>query len=460
MEKKTLFSVGALLVLGLGAFFVMRAPEKGQRVGPKPRPIAPIKAAELAELDLTTEKQDHVVLVKKGGGWRLQGPQDWGADPQAAKALEGALEKLSFGDLVTEGVEKHGELGVLDGKATRVIAKNSSGAVVGDFYLGKSVGGFNMLRPAGKNEVWQSSGLVPYQVNRDAKGWRDHTIFDFQAADVDQLTVEAGADKLALEKLPAAKDAKPGEPAKWKIVSAEGDAPKTVEALDLMMVNTAAQMMSQLKAADFADDKKPEETGLDKPWVTVTARAKGTEHKLFVGASKGDDTFVRTGAGPTSWSLKKYAIDHIARKPIDFRDKTIVKAPAAEVTSIDITEDKETFSIANTAGAWKSAAHPTWDAGKLKGLAGAFENLQASGFADEKDPAKNGLAKPTGIAVVHKKDKSAITIKVGALKDATDYYVQKVGAPDVFLVKKFTVDRFLKKPADLTAAAAPAAPKK
>jgi hypothetical protein len=38
--------------------------------------------------------------------------------------------------------------------------------------------------------------------------------------------------------------------------------------------------------------------------------------------------------------------------------------------------------------------------------------------------------------------------------------VQKVGAPDIYLIKKYTVDRFLKKPSELSNAPKPEAPKK
>ena len=42
-----------------------------------------------------------------------------------------------------------------------------------------------------------------------------------------------------------------------------------------------------------------------------------------------------------------------------------------------------------------------------------------------------------------------MTIKVGAATKDGDYYVQKVGSPDVYLVKKYAVDRWMKKTADL-----------
>ncbi len=46
-----------------------------------------------------------------------------------------------------------------------------------------------------------------------------------------------------------------------------------------------------------------------------------------------------------------------------------------------------------------------------------------------------------------------MVLKVGLLKDGTDYYVQKQGSPDVLIVKKYLADRFLKKYSDVAKAA-------
>src|SRR3954468_11480453 len=101
MEKRTLYALVAFLALGLGAFFVMRAPEKGDRSGPKPRPVPTIKAAEIEGLDVTSDKQDSVSLAKDGTSWRIKAPKDWPADSAGVKSLVEALEKMTFADLVT-----------------------------------------------------------------------------------------------------------------------------------------------------------------------------------------------------------------------------------------------------------------------------------------------------------------------------------------------------------------------
>jgi hypothetical protein len=468
MEKRTLYALVAFVVFGLGAFLVMRAPEKGQRSGPRARPLNPPKAADVVHLDITTDKGENVSLEKSGSAWRIQSPKDWPADQAAVKSLVDGLEKMTFGDLVTESKDKHEEMGVADGKASHVVAKGQGNKILADLYVGKSVGGFTMARLGKKNEVWQSSGLFQYLVNKDAKAWRDHIIFEFAANEADKLTVEGGGSTLSLSKIVDAekKDAKApnANDAKWKIDSASGDAPKTSGALDVAMVNSAVQALSTLRAADFADDKKPADVGMNAPPLKLTVQAAGKPHKLFFGETNKDDVYVQAEGNPTVFVVKKSSSERLSHRPADYRDKTLAKVKEVDLSSIDLVSNGESISLTHAGDKWKSQK-PIDDA-KVKPLVSSFENLAGSGFAQEKDPVKAGLKKPTGSVTLHLKDKSTITLKIGAAnKEGSDYFVQKVGSPDVLLVKKYMVDRFLKKPADLAPGAAaksakPAAPTK
>jgi hypothetical protein len=158
---------------------------------------------------------------------------------------------------------------------------------------------------------------------------------------------------------------------------------------------------------------------------------------------------VASSDGPQVYTVKKFSIDHIAKKPMDYRDKTIVKAKEADLQSVEITSGSETTALTQKDGKW-SVAKGTADESKVKPAIGGFDNLVATGFSDETVPAKTGLAKPSGRAVLRMKGKPPVTILVGAATKDGDYYVQRAGAPDVFLVKKYAVDRWLKKPADLS----------
>ncbi|HEX8952989.1 MAG TPA: DUF4340 domain-containing protein, partial [Polyangia bacterium] len=309
MEKRTLYALVAVLALGGIAFAVLRSPEKGQRQGPPPRPVAAIKAADVARLELTNDKDEKTVLEKSGASeWRVKSPGDWKADQQGVKQVLDGLEKLSFADVASQNAEKQAELGVADGKGARVVAKNGAGATLADLHVGKTVGGYTMMRVDGKNDTWQAGGLYPYTVGRAPSGWRDHAIFELAAADIDKLTVEAPGGKLVLAREPGGDKDKAND-AKWKIVETAGTAPKTSADLDMTQVNAAVQGLSNLHASDFADDKKVDDV---KGKLAITVDAKGKAHTLWVGGEHAEDVFVASSDSPQVYTVKKFSIEHIA----------------------------------------------------------------------------------------------------------------------------------------------------
>ena len=459
MEKKTLLAIAMLVVLAAAAYGVLRAPEKGQRIGPPPRPVAEIKAADIAAVEINNlERKEEIVLERRDSGWMITKPTEWKADQSATKQLVEGVEKMSFADLVTEQADKHEEMGVSDKNATKVVLKDKGGKVLADLYVGKSLGGFTMLRVEGQNNVWQASGIYPYLFNRDGRAWRDHVVFEFPWGDVDKLAIESTGQKLVVEKVPAPAPAPAGPDAgappaapenKWKIVESVGDAPKTLENLDLTLVTTAAQALGALRANDFADGKKPEEVGLDKPNLKVTATVKSTDYTIEFGNMVSDDLYARRSDSPVIYTFKRFGIDRINHPPIDYRDKTLAKAAESDIASIDISYGADTYSLYSQSDSWLSKKGPV-DQTKVKQVVTAFENLQAGSFTVEKDASKLGFAKPTGSLTLRKKDKASVSLKIGGTsKDGSEYYVQKQGTPHVYVVKKYAVDRFLRHWKDL-----------
>jgi hypothetical protein len=337
--------------------------------------------------------------------------------------------------------------------------KDAGGKVLADLMVGKAIGGYTMVRPFGKNEVWQSTGIYGYMMNREPKAWRDHTVLEFTQIDADKLTVDAGGgQKLVLEKVPAEKD-KPGSETKWKIGSSTGDGPKTSDALDVSMVNGALQSLATLKAVDFADDKNPDSTGLAKPWLTVTAHAAGKDYTLLIGMLVGDSVYVKNAESPVLYSVNKYAVERVAHKPIDYRDKTLTNVKEVDLASMDVAFGGDPWTVDRGAdGRWKGRGKNI-DETKLKAIVNGFDKLQADGYADEKDPAKTGLAKPAALVTLHLRDKSTVGLKLGGMTpDQLSYYTQRVGSTDVMKVKKFVGDRMMKKAADMAPGAKGGAP--
>ena len=69
---------------------------------------------------------------------------------------------------MTEQKAKHAEFEVDDKSGIHVVAKAKGGKVLADLIVGKSTGPGTMVRPAGKDEVWQASGISRYLFDKAA----------------------------------------------------------------------------------------------------------------------------------------------------------------------------------------------------------------------------------------------------------------------------------------------------
>ena len=149
------------------------------------------------------------------------------------------------------------------------------------------------------------------------------------------------------------------------------------------------------------------------------------------------------------------------REVKDLRDKTIVDLKPEQIVGVAIEVGGVKTDLARSgADDWKATtpAALAVDAAKVKSLVGGFSAPKAASFAA--DAQRASLAKPAATLTLRLKDKSVVTLKFGALKDQ-DYPVQKVGAPETYIIKKFSAERFLKKPDDFkrTATAPAGAPR-
>ncbi|HEX2570177.1 MAG TPA: DUF4340 domain-containing protein [Polyangia bacterium] len=443
MQRKTLIALVASVLLGIAAFFTWRAPEKGTRTGPRPRPVAAFKATDVKQLELqTSDNRGQVVLKLEGATWKVTAPSAWSADQTTVKGAVDQLERLSFGDILTENPARFADFEVDDKKGAHVVVKDGAGKVLLDGWLGKAVAGYTMFRPAGKNEVWQAANIFKYALVRDLMSWRDHTLLDFKVDDVTKLEVEGEGQKVALERVPSPDKDKPWA-AKWKVL----ESTVRVDPLDDSTANDLAQTLSTLRAASFDDNAKPEAVGLQPPRVKVTVTTKGTTATVLVGNTKGDDTWIQMGSGPQIYLIQKYHAERLGQTPANFRDKTLVKVPEADLVAVDVNYQGESYSLKHEGANWKLPKGEA-DEAKLKTLISSFEELKGAAFATGVTPDQAGLKKPTGTVTLRLRDKSSITIQVGAQKD-DEYYISRVGQPDLLRIKKFSADRFLKKSSDL-----------
>ena len=436
MEKRTLYALLAVVALGVIAFAVMRAPEKGQRKGPPPRPVAEIKAADIGKLELTNDKNEKTVLEKTGASeWRVKSPGDWKADQQGVKQVLDGLEKLSFADVASENVDKQAELGVADGKGARIVAKNGDGATIADLHVGKAVGGYTMVRVDGKNETWQAGGIYPYVVARAPNGWRDHAIFELTAADIDKLTVEsagrqAGGAREGARRQGQGRTTPSGRSSRPR-ARRRRRRPISTRRRSTRVVSGAVEPARRRLRRRQEGRRRQRQAGADRRRQGQAAHAVGGRRK----GRRRLRGVERRAAGLHGQEVLDRA--HRASKPIDYRDKTIVKAKEADLQSVEITDGNDTTTLTQGKdGKWTRArAPPTRPRSSRPSAASTTWWRRAS--ATTRSRRRPGSPSRRGARSCIIKGKPPVTITVGAATKDGDYYVQKSGSPDVYLVKKY-----------------------
>ena len=459
MEKKNLYALVALLGLGALSYYLLSSPEKLDRVGERPRPLAEIKAGSIAQLEISQPGgTDKVALAKKGDKWQVTAPYDKPADQAAVKSVVESLEKMKWGDISTQQKERQAELEVSDDKGIHVVAKDAGGAQVADLVIGKVVGSSTMVRIGGKDDVWQATDLYASNFKKDGKSWREHIIFELKADEATKVSLKGGGLQAVLEKLPtpAGPDGKPAPAnameAKWKLAEGDGQVLKPGMDVDSALVSRLVQSLSSLRAAEFMDAAKPEELGLaagaaGQIEVLVTFKDNKTAG-VRIGQLKGEDFFVQTLDAPQIFTVKKYGLDAVAHIPQDLRDKALVSFKADQLESVSIAEGKTPPLLLKKGDkGWLADKLPEADEAKIKSVVEGFDGLTGSGFVPPGAPELASLAVPKQTVTVKPKGTAAVVLKIGEAR-GEDVVVQKVGQ-DALWLKKYQVERFLKKASDL-----------
>jgi hypothetical protein len=451
--KKTLIAAAAFGVLIAVALLVMKSPEKGERVGESPRPVPAIAAGDVDTLVVTKDGKA-TTIKREGDAFKIVDPVAYPADKDSGKDAFEAIEKLEFGSLVTNQKSRHKDFEV-DDSAVRVAAKKGD-KVVADLRVGKVSNNMTLVRVEGKDEVWQAQGSLKYKFDRDTSGWRDKSITTFEEANVTGLEVKASdGSRIVLARVTPDADAGVAE-AGWTVK----ETTLKIDDLDKSIADGIVNSMYAFKANDFGDGAKPEETGLANPKLTVVVTLKdGKSETVHLGNKKGEDEFYLKKEGSEQiFTARKWNVERLAKRPIEFRDKTLCNLSEGEIGQVAVAGNKDAYTLVRTgkegADAWK-LSKPTGidlDTGKVTSIAGAFVEWKAKGFAEASDPKATGLGRPT--ATIDARSKLAggagCTLKIGAeTEDKQSYFAQLAGKPDVFEVPKWAVDRVLVKHDDL-----------
>jgi hypothetical protein len=459
MNRKTLTSLGVFAGLAIIAAVALTRPKKGERPSDLARPVAKMNLADIETVEVTKDGATSIIK-SEGGKYKVTAPVPYAADEPIAKAAFEGLGKMEVSDLVTEQKAKQAEFQVDDKGGLHVVAKAKGGKVLADVTVGKTTGPGTMVRPAGKDEIWQATGISRYLFDKTAADWRDKSLTTFTIGDAERVEVVAKDGAKAILKKGTGKV---GNEDKWDVVESS----VKIDKLDNAVPNGIVSAMAIWKANDFADGAKLADIGLEPPGLTVTVGLKGGKKvTALFGNKKGEDEYyVKTPEAPQVFVVKKYNADRVLKRPIEFRDKTLCDISDADVAEIAVSRGDNSYTIAKgeKAGSeWKASKPPKLELDPAKvTFASAFKELKAQSFAEDATAKTNGLAKPQATIVAKSKAKGGptCTIKVGdETKDKLNYYVMSGKGTDVYLAPKWNMDRVLVKVDDLKKGAAPAGP--
>ncbi|MCA9665423.1 MAG: DUF4340 domain-containing protein [Myxococcales bacterium] len=443
MNKKTLMALAVFIVLGGLAWYVLKKPPKGQRVGERPRPVPELKQDDIYKVTLARKDKKTIVLVKSGDGkkatWSLEQPVKYKADKFAAEQLVDKLTKLSFGDLVTEQQKNHAQHQVDEKSGVHVTVANKAGKTVADLWIGKIVSGYTMVRPNGKNGVWQAAGPIAHAFKKDAKDWRDRTIFKFNRHDFRHIDVTTAAGTVSL----ARKDKK----APWTIEKS----PRPIKDIEKSQISGMVSSLYSLTAYSFADDVKPADAGLDKPQGSVSFKlADGKSYTLHIGKNKKDDFYVKRGDSDQVFVIKRYTVDQLMKRPVDFRSMKIMSFKPDDVVSMTFSKlnikKRDQVTLTRKGKTWVGDGKKIKSDKKVKTTLSVLSRLRADRWAHY-DAAAYGLDKqPSWIITVTLKDKTKYELKIGETEKDGFYGAQKTGEKDLYALRKYKLGQITLEP--------------
>ncbi|HVT08725.1 MAG TPA: DUF4340 domain-containing protein [Polyangia bacterium] len=178
---------------------------------------------------------------------------------------------------------------------------------------------------------------------------------------------------------------------------------------------------------------------------------------VIVGKAVGAGTMVRLPGKNEIWQasgITRYTFDKPAA---DWRDKSISTFTAADVEKLNVAA-KDGSKIALKKTGTKEGSEDKWqvvessvkidklDNATANGLVSALSSWKANDFADGVKLADAGLEPAALTITVGLKDNKSITVLLGGKKGDDEIYAKKSDAPQVFLVKKYNIDRVEKAP--------------
>jgi Domain of unknown function (DUF4340) len=338
-----------LLVAALGAYLWLVE-----------RPAVEKEAEKATLLDFDREKVVGIVLqypstrielAKKDGTWRITAPTDLDADQGVVTSLVASVADAELKKTVEEEPASLAPFG-LDEPTAIVSLTLEDGTELPALAIGKTtpVGYSAYARRGDEKGVLLTTSAFHSGVKKELKDLRDKTVLPFQEDAVQEIRIQSeGEPETVLHK----------DGDGWSLTK-----PVAAKA-DLTQVRSFLSTLRSMRALDFVDEKQsPPDAryGLAPPRSTVTLLVgeDRAERRLLVGGASTDaskkEIYVERGKGGPIFTVGDHLGPSLAKKPVDFRDKTIVSFDKEKLASVVLTDATgNSFTLQKRDGKWTVA---------------------------------------------------------------------------------------------------------
>lgn len=255
---------------------------------------------------------ENITLVKKGeNDWVLDKPVSAKATASNVTSLLDNLKRLEVDEVIDPGKDSYAKFKLTDEKALHATFYKGSDKTL-DLYFGENGGRGQMTRIAGKDGVYALKNYSSFLYSRDAKGWRDKAILNFDDKDVTKVSIENENGAFTFDKS--------GEDWKAKFQPSKGAA-KDIDKFDKSKLENMIRAFKSLSASDFGDRKTPADVGLAQPKAAVTFNLKdGSKYTLNVGdTAEGSNRWVKKAGSDQIFSIGSWSADWATAKVDKFQ---------------------------------------------------------------------------------------------------------------------------------------------
>jgi len=292
MKRSTTILVVVLVVLAGMTFLVLQRQGETSGTGKTGELLVNFDSAAVDKLTVQT-RQGAVELQKEAGIWMLTSPVRYPADESLVAQALGKGRQIALKGIVSSNPQKQ-QLFEVDSSGTlvRVFEKGAERAA---FRVGKPGPSFTetYVRKEGTQDVYLAEGMFGYYFARQAKEWRDRTIFKTDQAAVRSVTLQFGDTTVALSLRDSV----------WRV-----DTAKAADAA----VRTFLGSVTNLQADGFIDDQPSA-----LPPLVCTISLAGVDLRFFV-VNNSDKYYVLSSASPRLFEIPGWRATQLLKRKKDF----------------------------------------------------------------------------------------------------------------------------------------------